>query len=109
MAGRGSEISPGDTRHVVASNRAPIKNKTHKAHESISAPSTFQVGDQIYYLNKGETVNFQGNNYYAHTACIPYHISQHDVSIMDKALIDCVLSCLQLEAYGMDIHDRPST
>jgi hypothetical protein len=88
MAGRRSDTSPGHIRDVLASNRASIKKKTCKAHESISAPITFRVGNQINYLNKGETVNFQCNIYSAHMACITFRISQHDVSIMDKALID---------------------
>jgi hypothetical protein len=41
-----------------------------------------------YYLNKGETINFQGQNYLAHMASIPYRVSQHDVEVMEKALID---------------------
>jgi hypothetical protein len=88
MAGLGSDTSPGNIRQVLASNSAPTKNKTLKGHETISDPSTFQVEDQTYFLNKGELVNFQGNNYSEHKACIPYCISQHNVSIMYKALIN---------------------
>jgi hypothetical protein len=42
-----------------------------------------------YYLNRGETINFQGANYLAHMTCIPYRVSQHDVAVMEKAIIDC--------------------
>jgi hypothetical protein len=88
MAGRGSDTSPGDIRHVLAADRSSNKNKTRKANETNSAPSTFQVGDMTYYLNKGETITFQGHHYSAHMTCIPYRVSQHDVSTMEKALVD---------------------
>jgi hypothetical protein len=172
MAGRASNTSPGDIRQVLATNCSTNKNKTRKANESNSAPSTVQVGDMTYYLNKGETMTFHGHNYSAHMACIPYRVSQQDVSVMVTALIDrganggicgddmlvlegserfvdvfglaghtvsqlriitaqalitthkgniiatfhqmallgkgnSILSCLQMEAYGADINDRP--
>jgi hypothetical protein len=81
--------SPGDIRQVLAANNAPNTNKSRKANESNYAPSTFQFGDMMYYLNKGESINFQGQNYLAHMTSIPYHVSQHDIAVMEKALIDC--------------------
>jgi hypothetical protein len=79
MAGFGSGTSPGDIRQVPAANHAPNKNKTRKANKSHSAPSTFRFGDMTYYLNKFETINFQGQNCSAHMASIPYRVSQNDV------------------------------
>jgi hypothetical protein len=89
MAGRTS--SSGDIRQVLAAKRAPDKNKNkdRKANESVSVPSTVQFGDTTYYLNKGETFNFQGNHYSAHMTRINYRIGLHDVTdAMDHALID---------------------
>ena len=54
----------------------------------MSAPSTVQVGDTTYYLNKGETFIFQGNSYSAHMTRVNYRVGQHDVAVMEKALID---------------------
>jgi hypothetical protein len=73
MAGRTQDTSSsGDIRNVLAAKRAPDKGKPRKANESKSAPSTVQVDGKTYYLNKGETISFQGNQYFAHMAMIPY-------------------------------------
>ena len=67
MAGRTQDTaSAGDIRNVLAAKRAPDKGKPRKANESKSAPSTVQVDGTTYYLNKGETISFQGNQYFAH-------------------------------------------
>jgi hypothetical protein len=66
MAGQGTDVPSGDIRHVLAAKRAPNKGKSRNANESSSAPSTVQAGDKTYYLNKGETISFQGHQYYAH-------------------------------------------
>jgi hypothetical protein len=87
MAGIGLDTSPGDIRQVLATHRSPGKNKTRKVNDT-SVPSTFQIGDTTYYLNKRETIAFQEHHYTAHMACIPYHVSQHDVSVLEQALID---------------------
>jgi uncharacterized membrane-anchored protein len=87
MAGRTS--SAGDIRQVLAANSTPEKKyKSRKANESVSAPSTVQVGDKTYYLNKGETFTFQGNTYSAHMTRVNYRVGQHDVAVMEKALVD---------------------
>ncbi|MFA9289401.1 MAG: reverse transcriptase domain-containing protein, partial [Weeksellaceae bacterium] len=87
MAGRTS--SAGDIRQVLAANSTPEKKyKSRKANESVSAPSTVQVGDKTYYLNKGETFTFQGNSYSAHMTQVNYRVGQHDVAVMEKALVD---------------------
>ena len=89
MTGIGINTSPGDIRQVLASEQNPTSIKPRKVKEIHSVTGPFQVGDLTYYLNKGETITFQGHNYTAHMACIPYHVSQHDVSVMEQALIDC--------------------
>jgi hypothetical protein len=91
MARRNTGAYLGDIRHVLASNQTPTSSKatSRKVNASSSAPSTVQVGDTTYYLNKSETISVQGHSYSTHmTTCIPYRISQHDVSTMKKALID---------------------
>ena len=88
MAGQSTETSPGDIRQVLASNRKPIKNTPRKVNEGNSAPSTITVGDTTYYLNKGESITVNNHQYTAHMTCMHYRVSQHDVSMMEKALID---------------------
>jgi hypothetical protein len=88
MAGQGLDNSPGDIRQVLAANRKAQKNSSRKANGGNTVPSTVQVGEKTYHLNKGETISFQGHHYTAHMACIPYRVSLHDISIMEKALID---------------------
>jgi hypothetical protein len=61
--------------------------KVIQQNESKSAPSTVKIGDTTYYLNKGEKINFQGHQYFAHKT-MTYRISQHDVATMEKALVD---------------------
>ena len=51
-------------------------------------PETVQVGDTTYYLNKGEIINVQGRQYSAHMARVNYRVGQHDVAMMEKALVD---------------------
>jgi uncharacterized membrane-anchored protein len=88
MAGRGPEGTTGDIRNVLAAKREPDnKSKRRTANESNSAPNTVKIGDTTYYLNKGETITFQGHQYFA-PMTMTYRISQHDVATMEKALVD---------------------
>jgi hypothetical protein len=88
MAGRGTEETPGNIRNVLAAKRAPDnKGRNRTANKNTAVPSTVKIGDIMYYLNKGETITFQGHRYFSHmtmTSCI----SQHDVATMEKALVD---------------------
>ena len=90
MAGRSSNgISPGDIRQVLASKQGPSgKRKTVKVNEATTTPETFTLGDTTYYLNKGETINFQGYQYSAHSTMVRYNVGQHESSSLDKALVD---------------------
>ena len=63
-------------------------NKNRKVNTSESVPDTVQVGDTTCYLNKGETINVQGHQYSAHMARVHYRVGQHDVAMMEKALVD---------------------
>jgi hypothetical protein len=86
MAGQGS--SSGDIRQVLATKRTPDKSKNRQANESKLAPSTVHVGDTTYYMNKGETISFQGHQYSSDMTTVNYRISQHDIKTMEYALID---------------------
>jgi hypothetical protein len=88
MACHGPEGTTGDIRNVLAAKREPDnKNKSRTANEGKSAPSTVKIADTTYYLNKVDTITFQGHQYFAHMT-MTYRISQHDVATMDKALVD---------------------
>lgn len=94
MSGRTSsnELSPGDIRHVMASKQNPKDRKSNsrqfKVNETTTTPDTLAMGDIMYYLNKGETISFQGNQYSTHSTIISYRIGQHESSKNDMALVD---------------------
>ena len=46
------------------------------------------VGGCTYFLNKVETITFQGNQYFTHSTFIRYCIGQHEFASPDMALID---------------------
>jgi hypothetical protein len=56
--------------------------------EGNTVPNTVDFGGTTYYLNKGETINIHGHQYSAHMANIHYRISQHDIEVMQNALVD---------------------
>ena len=85
----GSTYLLGNIRQVLAAkSTTDKKNKNRKVNTSESVPDTVQVGDSTYYLNKGETINVQDLQYSAHMARFHYRVGQHDVAMMEKALID---------------------
>jgi hypothetical protein len=92
MAGRSS--SAGDICYVMATKtKNPPKGKSgtstsRKVNSSKSAPSTIQVDDNTYYLYKGESIEVDGHQYFAHVTNINYSIGQHDVGTMEYALVD---------------------
>ena len=87
LSGR-TKSDAGDIRHVLAAKQAPNKIKDRKANETTTTPSSFQIGDTTYYLNKGETINAHGHQYSAHMALFHYRVGQHNVVQADKALVD---------------------
>jgi hypothetical protein len=83
LAARGnSDTYPGDIRRVLAHNHA----QSHK--KAQNTPDTVTVSDVKYYLSKDETIAVYGQHYSAHMAVVQYCIEQHDITTMDKALID---------------------
>jgi hypothetical protein len=45
------------------------------------------IADTTYYLNKGETIAFQGHQYFTHSTLIQYRVGQHECASSDMALI----------------------
>ena len=76
MAGRSSNgTSPGDIRQVLASKQGPAsKHKSVKVNEATKTPESFTLGDTTYYLNKDETISFQGHQYFAHSTMVCYNV-----------------------------------
>jgi hypothetical protein len=60
---------PGDIRHVLAAKQGNIhkKGSSVKVNEAATIPDILTVGDRTYFLNKDETINFQGNQYFTHS------------------------------------------
>ena len=85
----------GDIHKVMATKtKVPPKGKSgtstsRKVNTSKSTPSTIQVDDNTYYLYKGESLEVDGHQYFAHVTNINYWIGQHDVTKMEFALVDC--------------------
>jgi hypothetical protein len=86
MAGRSS--SSGDIRHVLAAKQKSDKGKNQKVNASKSETGNLKLGDTKYFLNKGETITFNGQPYSAHVTILHYFVGQHDVASMEKALVD---------------------
>jgi hypothetical protein len=87
MAGRSSSL--GDIRHVLAAKQKSDKGKKRKVNASKSEPGTLKLGDTTYFVNKGETITFNGQQYSAHVTMLHYSVGQHDVASMEQALVDC--------------------
>jgi hypothetical protein len=61
MAGR--SLSSGDISHVLVAKQKLDKGKNRKVNASKSEPGTLKLGDMTYFLNKGETITFNGQQY----------------------------------------------
>jgi hypothetical protein len=88
LSGRTSSDT-GDICQVLAAKQSNENSKNRKAHESSTAPSSVQVYDVNYYLNKGETITFQGHQYSTHIRLFRYRIGQHNFVHDNKSLVDC--------------------
>jgi hypothetical protein len=84
----GQQSSSGDICHVLAAKRAPDKQQKRQVNESTSAPPTLTMNGDTYYLNKGESIHYQGRQYFSHMTKCHYRVGQHDVADMEYALID---------------------
>jgi hypothetical protein len=78
---------------MATKTKIPQKGKigtgtSRKVNSSNSTPSTIQVDDRTYYLYKGESIEVDGHQYFAHSSNINYWNGQHDVAGMEYALVD---------------------
>jgi hypothetical protein len=71
--------SPGDILHVLAAKRGNVNNN-----ETYTNPDTLTVCD-CTYLNKGETITFQGHQYFTYSTFVQYCIGQHEFTASDMA------------------------
>jgi hypothetical protein len=84
----GQQSSSGDILQVLAAKRAPEKQKKRQVNESLSAPPTLTMNGDTYYLYKGESIHYQGHQYFSHITKCHYRVGQHDVGDMEHALVD---------------------
>jgi hypothetical protein len=56
--------------------------------EGNSAPSSVVVDGNTYFLNKGESINFEGHQYTMHLTECHYRVCHHDITEMEYALVD---------------------
>jgi hypothetical protein len=84
----GQQKSSGDIHQVLAEKRAPDKQKKRQVNESASAPPMIAMNGDTYYLHKGESIHYQGHQYFSHMTECYYHVGQHTISDMDYALVD---------------------
>jgi hypothetical protein len=46
------------------------------------------VKNTMYYLNKGESISFQGHQYFTQSTMVHYLVGQHQCTNMEKAMVD---------------------
>jgi hypothetical protein len=73
---------------VLASKQTPDKNKKRHVNKGNSAPSSVVVDGNTYFLNKCESINFQGHLYTIHLTECHYRVGQHDLAETEYALVD---------------------
>jgi hypothetical protein len=92
MSGQTScgESAQADIRHVLAAKQGndSRKGRSVKVNEAYTTPDMLTIADTMYYLNKGETITFQGHQYFTHSTLIQYCVGQHECVSSDMALID---------------------
>jgi hypothetical protein len=87
MAGFSS--SAGDIHKVMATKtKIPHKGKSVTG-TSGKLTSTIQLDDNTYCLNKGELIEVDSHQYFAHSTNINYWRGKHDVAGMEYVLVDC--------------------
>jgi hypothetical protein len=69
------------------------KGKHQKVNSSKPEPGSLKLGDTTYFLNKGETITFNGQQYSTHVTMLHYNVGRHDVATMEKPLIVCGAHC----------------
>jgi hypothetical protein len=61
MVGRSSSL--GDIGHVLSAKQKLDKGKNQKVNSRESEPGTLKLGDTTHFLNKGETITFNGQQH----------------------------------------------
>jgi hypothetical protein len=56
--------------------------------KGIKLPSSVVVDSNTYFLNKSESINFQGHQYTMNLTECHYCVGQHDLAEMEYALVD---------------------
>jgi hypothetical protein len=84
----GQKSSCGDVWQVLASKQTPDKNKKRHVNKGNSAPSSVVVDSNAYFLNKGESINFQGHQYTTHLTEYHYCVGENDIAEMKYAPVD---------------------
>jgi hypothetical protein len=84
----GQQSFSGDIHQVLAAKRAPDKQKKQQVNESTSAPPTLTMNGDTYYFHKGESIRYQGHQFFSNMTKFHYQVGQHDVGDMEYALFD---------------------
>jgi hypothetical protein len=63
------------------------KGKNQKVNASESEPGTLKLGDTTYFLNKGETITSNGQQYSTHVTLVHYSVGQHDDVTMETVIV----------------------
>jgi hypothetical protein len=84
----GQQTFSGDIRQVLAAKRGLDKQKKRQVNEIASAPPMTTINGDTYYLHKGESIHYQGHQYFSHMAECYYRMGQHTISDIDYALVD---------------------
>jgi hypothetical protein len=84
-----SDPHTGDIRRVLANSHAPShKKKNLNVNEAQTTTDTVMVGDVKYYLYRDEANAVKGHHYSAQVTVVQYCIGKHNVTAIDKGLIE---------------------
>jgi hypothetical protein len=61
-----------DICHDLVANQGNSggKGRSFKENETSTTPDTLTMADTTYFLNKGESISFQGHQYFTHSTII---------------------------------------
>jgi hypothetical protein len=76
----GLSLSLGDIHNILAAKQELDKGKNQKVKARESEPGTRKLGNTLYFLNKGEMIMINGQQYSAHLTMLHYSVGQHDVA-----------------------------
>jgi hypothetical protein len=92
MSGQTSsnKSAQADICHALAAKQGNGSRKggNVKVNEASTTSDTLTIADTTYYIYKGATIKFQGNQYFTHSTLIQYCVGQHESASSDMAFID---------------------